>query len=210
MGELYHVGMRFLAQLLDVLFPPRDTEAVLREATPETLRSLASPRRRIIRGQECITLLPYRTTLVRALILEAKFRRNTYAWQLLAGVLKDYLKDQGSAVLIPVPLGAKRLKEREYNQVAEVALRAEEGLETVTYAPYLLTRTKETLPQTEQSRSGRIKNMEDVFRATTSLDPDVTYLLLDDVATTGATLSSAARALSASGATRIQLVALAH
>jgi predicted amidophosphoribosyltransferase len=58
--------------------------------------------------------------------------------------------------------------------------------------------------------SERTENVKDAFRARTELVAGKTILLLDDVATTGATLSSAAEALRQGGATRALAVTLAR
>ena len=76
--------------------------------------------------------------------------------------------------------------------------------------PHLLERTRDTKPQTSLNREARKRNMQGAFRATEPLDPDLAYIILDDVMTTGATLEAACTALTEAGALHVEAIALAH
>jgi predicted amidophosphoribosyltransferase len=80
----------------------------------------------------------------------------------------------------------------------------------VEYAPKALARIKDTPSQTKQhSKAERIQNLRGVFRADRIVSGR-SIILVDDVVTTGATLSEAKRALRKAGAKRISCYALAH
>jgi len=100
--------------------------------------------------------------------------------------------------IIPVPLGTKRRMERGYNQVGMIAKPLSLALDT-QYLPDGLWRQTETRSQVGLSKLERKSNMQDVFKAGNSINGK-SILLMDDVATTGATLSSAAKALYEGGA----------
>lgn len=164
-------------------------------------------------------LLPYRAPLVRALILEAKFHENQKATALLGTVLADYLLslieesgfDEVRYVLIPIPLSKKRFRERGYNQVEKVVRSALTLLPScVSLSTTVLKRTRNTLPQTTLSRSKRLTNMQDAFSVSENIDTNCTYIVVDDVATTGATMQAALEALSARGISGSRGVSLAH
>lgn len=201
--------MKVFRILLDLLFPPRENEALVREATTETLGMHA--RARLIDGR-IATLLPYRTRLVRACVLEAKFRDNTEAQQLLASVLADHLleSDIESPVLVPVPLSRERRAERGYNQTERVAEKAKDRMDALVVDAGLLCRLRDTLPQTSLGRQERRKNLEDAFGVTRALDPAHTYIVFDDVLTTGSTLKSCMDALRKAGAAKVYGLSLAH
>jgi predicted amidophosphoribosyltransferase len=114
---------------------------------------------------------------------------------------------------VPIPLGKKRLRERGYNQVEETvrsALTLLEKERAYILDPTLLTRVRETPTQVGLPRAQREINMRGAFAVTRPPDSSCTYLLIDDVITTGATLQSAFDTLIHAGARDASLIALAH
>ena len=122
--------------------------------------------------------------------------------------------------LIPIPLAAKRLRERGYNQ-SEMLARALARQWRIPVLLDVLVRTRETPTQTALTPETRLANVAGAFapgpwfdRLTLGRRPgvsrDTTYILVDDVFTTGATLAEAARALEQAGATRIMGVTFAR
>ena len=110
--------------------------------------------------------------------------------------------------IVPIPLGKQRLKQRGYNQVAMIAFPMALML-GISYHPEALIRVRETKTQVGLSASQRSENMRNAFRADASINGKQ-VLLVDDVATTGATLSSAAEALYQAGARRVDAVTVAR
>lgn len=219
------ISMRNVVRaLVEAIFPPREGELVVRKVTRDEVARVSAPATIVLHDfgtpLSIVALLPYREPLVQALITEAKFEGNVRAQALLGSALADYIKVWSAgqrALLIPLPLGAKRRKERGYNQVERAALfalkilHADEQLFDITFAPQLLQRVRETKPQTELGRRERLTNMRGAFgSAHVRLDPSLIYVLLDDVTTTGATLAAAHDALVKAGAQHILLLALAH
>jgi ComF family protein len=208
--------MKLFRMLLDILFPPRSDEALVQEATHASLGIHAHAR---AIGARTAALLPYRARLVRACVLEAKFRDSERAQRLLASVLADYLSEwsadhepftEASVVLVPVPLSRERRRERGYNQAERVARKAAERMPAVAVDLELLVRTRDTLPQTSLDGAARRKNMQDAFQAVGTPDPGHTYIVFDDVLTTGTTLKAAMEALESAGARRVYGLALAY
>ena len=207
--------MKLLRAILDLLFPPRDTEALVNEATSESLGALARVR---THEDRTVSLLPYRAPLVKACVTEAKFRDSENAQKLLAAILAEHLwsfvedlqsYERRTVVLVPVPLSEARRKERGYNQTERIGRRALAGLADVTLDTRILTRTRDTLPQTSLGGRARRENLKGAFSA---MHPDAshTYIVFDDVRTTGTTLTEAMRALGNAGATRVYGISLAH
>jgi len=105
-------------------------------------------------------------------------------------------------VVLPMPLHAKRLAERGFNQALEIA----RGLARYWGRPIVprgVLRVKDTLPQTELPYEERAKNVRGAFRCRLDLS-GAAVAVLDDVMTTGATLNELARALKRAGATRVE------
>jgi len=140
-----------------------------------------------------------------------KYRRDIGLGEALSDQMSEFVKQLGWPVdvLVPIPLGKKRFHERGYNQVAMVAapLSMQLGFD---YCPTALIRVRETRAQVGLSAAERQKNVQDAFIADKREVYGRIVLLLDDVSTTGATLSSAAEALCACGAQEVYAVTIAR
>ncbi len=112
-------------------------------------------------------------------------------------------------IVVPVPLGQKRLIERGYNQVGLIARPLSLSM-NLTYAPNALSRERETRSQLGLTKLERHNNVSRAFTAKGSRVNNHIVLLIDDVATTGSTLSSCAEALYAAGAQDVFAVTVAR
>ncbi|MEK7631210.1 MAG: phosphoribosyltransferase family protein [Patescibacteria group bacterium] len=108
---------------------------------------------------------------------------------------------------LPIPIHKSKERERGFNQSYLIA--RELGLPLIGRA---LVRTVATPPQARSdSRKARFESIRDAFEIKRPQDIEgKAILLIDDVATTGATLSEAARLLKRHGARRIAAAVLAH
>ncbi|HHY89636.1 MAG TPA: ComF family protein [Chloroflexi bacterium] len=108
-----------------------------------------------------------------------------------------------------VPLGRLRQRERGYNQAKELSYPFAAAL-GMPFAPQAITRFRETRSQVGLSAAERISNLEGAFRADSSLVSGKRVLVIDDVATTGATTHAAAQSLLAAGAVQVYALTLAR
>lgn len=140
-----------------------------------------------------------------------KYRNNIGIGDSLASQMADFVYSLQWDVdmLIPVPLGKKRLKERGYNQVGLVArpLAYELGLR---YAPQGLWKSRETRSQVGLSISQRRDNVHGVYQADVKVVKRKSVLLMDDVATTGSTIQSCTEALLLSEAQDVYAITIAR
>lgn len=130
--------------------------------------------------------------------------------ELLAGVQRRPPLDAASLVM-PVPLHAERIRERGFNQAASLA-RAVASRDRLRLDEWSLVRQRHA----ERHRAGmdaraRRETVEDAFRVTRPrLVTGETVLLVDDVLTTGATVSACARALCEAGASEVFVLTVAR
>lgn len=210
--------MSLVSKILLLLFPERKTTQFVESVSLTTLGDLVLPVHLSNTYGLVTTLLPYKDKRVRGLIVEAKFHESRKAFEFLGTVLADYLlslvEENGFVdsryVLVPVPLSKRRYRERGYNQVERMVREALTMLpDSFSLSTTLLKRVRNTPPQTSLTRAKRLENMHAAFAVSGPIDPTVTYVVVDDVTTTGATLQSACGALTHAGAT-VEAVALAH
>lgn len=202
-----------MMRLFDFLFPPRVDEIALRDVSTDDFLALIAPRLVPETHPSTVALLPFPDPRVRAAIHEAKYHGNSFAFELLASSLFEYLHDADESfrkpLIVPIPLGRARRKERGYNQVEEIAKRTAKEL-GIAVDMTLLIRTRETTSQVSLPRKKREENIRGAFSAAYSANPAHTYIVVDDVITTGATLQAAIDALQKAGAEHIVPLALTH
>jgi ComF family protein len=112
-------------------------------------------------------------------------------------------------LIVPIPLGRERMKERGYNQADLLA----RPLALATGRPYstqAVRRERETATQVGLGVKERRENVSGAFRGDRRLVSGRTVLVVDDVATTGATISACANALTAAGAIGVYGLTLAR
>ncbi len=196
--------MKLARIFLDILFPPRGSERIVRELSYEELQAYQSP---IYVQPNVVALLPYRTREVSALIQEAKFRDNQKAQKLLGNLLANYTWEEKlhESLIVPIPLSPERHRSRGYNQIERILTAGD-----IAYESNILVRTRNTAPQTSLGAQERRENLQNAFSVQGVLVPNKTYIVLDDVTTTGATLFSAMEALRSAGAHEVRAITLAH
>ena len=112
----------------------------------------------------------------------------------------------GPGILVPVPLHPKRLRKRGFNQSLEIARHFGkiQGNQVVN----ALERVRDTIPQMILDRSARRNNISRAFKADPEKISGREVILVDDIMTTGATLSECARELAKAGARKTEVIVL--
>lgn len=136
----------------------------------------------------------------------------------LAPMLTRWLERAGAEVMaeadliIPVPLHPSRLRQRRYNQAAELARPLARRMHC-RFEPDALRRIQATKQQGHASAQSRWDNVRKAFAVAPSATKriaDKHIVLIDDVFTTGATLRACAATLLNAGARQVDTVVIAR
>jgi competence protein ComFC len=142
--------------------------------------------------------------IVRRVVHQFKYGDQFYLRHLVGEWLSAALDDERLRgrtfdLVVPVPLHPARKRARGFNQAEALALMVSRQRRIPTKA--VLERTRHTTTQTAFDRAERMENLRNAFRLRKNMDVrQLRVLLIDDVLTTGATLSECARILKKAGA----------
>ena len=147
----------------------------------------------------------------RRIVHDLKYRHVRIASPHVARLLAEYLERNPYPVdaYCPVPLHPRRERSRGFNQ-SELIVRELSELTGVPVETSILLRTRNTLPQVSMETTGdRQRNIDDAFECMSDVEGR-RYMLIDDVVTTGSTMSACADALKDAGAANVWGLAFAR
>lgn len=212
-----HGGPLLCGRCLDVLAPEEWVGCVKcgarirREAPaePDCLRC----RGRHLQFDAVFPLGPYDGEL-RAAVLRMKHRSGDPLSRAMGQVYSQrrgvHVQQARPDVVIPVPMHWRRHMSRGTNSPHILAARMASHL-GVPVEHSLLIRTRKTLPQADLPPSRRFENVRGAFRLAAGYDIRGTrVLLVDDILTTGATCSEAAKVLKQAGAAMVAVAVIAR
>jgi ComF family protein len=194
--------------LLRLLFPERcalcNTPGI---ALCTVCQKTIPPAHTIYSIENAVALYDYKHPIVRKAIWELKyFHKSTLAKALVEA---STIPIKGPFVLVPIPQHYTKTFLRGFNQSALIA-KWIQNLIPETTVSNVLKKVKATDAQAKtQSKVERAENMAGTMISRNTLDPNVVYVLVDDVITTGSTTTEASRALRAAGAEHIYSIAIA-
>lgn len=145
-----------------------------------------------------------------SVVYELKYRNRPETGQWMGRLIAREMASEGFFegidAIVPVPLAPARERERGYNQSMQIA----QGIASVTGLPVLngvVQRTSFTRSQTSVSRDQRGHNVEHAFALTDAAAAHGRHLLfVDDIVTTGATISACAKVVQAAGDVKVSVV----
>ncbi|MES2059895.1 MAG: hypothetical protein V4438_02605 [Patescibacteria group bacterium] len=174
-------------------------------------------------GDGTLTLFHYENKMVRSGILAVKRRNNPKMADIFAGLAADFLLEELSEmemmhdfkdpIIIGIPMSKKNLLNKGFNHAEEVAKKIAALLPPMEFMRGALEKTRATAPQKNLSRAKRLTNVSHSMMVSRKYLDKIKarcVIVLDDVSTTGATLSEARRALLAANARKVLCFALAH
>ena len=162
-----------------------------------------------------ISFYDYRDEKMAKIIIAGKYYFLPEVYKNLATMLAFKIKTQHehllkqSVLLCPIPLHKARLRWRGFNQAQVLCEHLAQELDLKI--ANALIREKNTRTQKDLKKEERLKNVSDAFVLNKGSDIKNKYiLLLDDVATTGATLQQAAKVLKRNGAKSVVCLTVAR
>lgn len=164
-----------------------------------------------VRGDDTLRIFAYGAYggALQNAILRLKFRERPDLARPLGHALRRVCREQAIVAdrVVPVPLHVRRLAARGYNQAALLAHHVAGEL-CIPRSARALRRVRDTRPQRELDAVERRQNLQRAFVARDSMAGE-RVLLVDDVATTGATLAACAAALREAGAAEVVALVVA-
>ncbi len=192
------------SMILDFLMPAHcaGCDAPGRDVCERCVAAIASPPAILLgarNGAPSLAALGPYDGMLRSAILAMKFRGARSIGTRLGRWLAPKIIFPFEAI-VPVPLHSVRLRERGYNQAAEIA----RGIAAATRRPCIenaLERVRATVPQSSLDLADRKGNVEGAFADGRCLDRVAgrRVLIVDDVVTSGATMRACAAVLRAAG-----------
>jgi ComF family protein len=211
----------YFNRLFDFVAPRRKDSVIVDRINAETLGNL--PKAPEVEGLPWIhPLFHYKDNRVRAVIWELKYKENLKPMELLGQILYEEIialvsdvvlfDNDAKFLLVPIPISLERRMERGYNQSEHIAkaILPYDNERILLYAPQWLTKPKDTPRQSRtQSRAERMQNLVGCFSAESKV-AGYYCILIDDVTTTGATLSEARQTLLSADARDVFAFTIAH
>lgn len=175
-------------------------------ALPLPVDGLCGPCQRETPSYDSVSAPLIYGTPVDALLRGLKFHDRLDYARTLAGFVADQVRVSAvemPTLLVPVPLHPRRLRERGFNQAAQLAAYIGRDL-CIPMDARACERLRHTPPQSDLSAAARRRNLHEAFRVVRP-NPPSHIAIVDDVMTTGATVDALSRVLRRQGVERIEV-----
>ncbi|GMQ95252.1 MAG: ComF family protein [Patescibacteria group bacterium] len=173
---------------------------------------------------DIVSVFDYRNETIKKTIWLLKYKGSRDVGRKIAGAVHDRLLEElhersifsnfHDPILIPIPLSKKRAKARGFNQSEIIAREMSfiDNCSSFTLATNVLYKTKDTPSQVSiKNREKRLRNLKGCFFVKAPLRvKNRSIILIDDITTTGATISEARETLLAAGARNVIAFTVAH
>jgi len=152
---------------------------------------------------------------IKQIIKNLKYHDQTYLANKFAKIIHKKFEEEKIEFDLAciTPLHKRRIIKRKFNQVALIAKEFFKIIKSRNLYLDLLLKTKETKSQVGLSKKQRLKNLKYVFKLKEKHKKIVNQkniLLIDDVATTGATIENCAKILKKNGAKKVFVITIAR
>ena len=147
------------------------------------------------------------------IIHKFKYQDQLHILDYLSGLMLNMGREiiQNSDIIIPVAMHKHKLLKRGYNQAALLAMRIA-SKQNIKYLPQAIIKTENTIPQAGLEKKDRLKNIKSSFKINAKFTEEIKgkrILLVDDVITTGATITECCKILKTAKPAKIFVLTLA-
>lgn len=153
----------------------------------------------------CSCCIGQRDNVLAKLIHDYKYNSTRAAGPVLAELLNERIPIiEGSVVIVPLPTISRHIRERGLDHTLKIAKKLAKLRGKNYQVKQLLIRNKNTV-QVGTNRKTRIAQAQEAYKIVPNLkiDKSATYILFDDVWTTGASMTAAKKKLRDAGASKI-------
>jgi ComF family protein len=175
-------------------------------------------------SKDILAMFDYQDPLIKKTIWELKYHNKSYLGEKLGQLLYEFFIEDISEIkistpgrpifVIPVPISRKKTRLRGYNQANSIArgFCHQSKDEILELKNQIVVKMIDTIPQAKiTNRSKRLKNVQGVFKIKNKdIIKDRTIIVIDDVTTTGGTITEIIKILKKSGAKYVVGFAIAH
>ncbi|MEK7200708.1 MAG: phosphoribosyltransferase family protein [Patescibacteria group bacterium] len=209
-----------IIEFVQNLLVPEDSKIKgLMNLEPGVMRDLLP--KSAVYSKDIFVLFDYQNKIVRFIVKAIKYKNNQNLRKRIACYFYEELVDMSSEIslfegspplLVPMPMSPNEKRKRGFNQCEELVREIKKlGGDNIEVSYNTLKKVRETKRQTELSREERILNVKNSMSVDDFLKTkNRVIIVLDDVFTTGASLSEARRALLEAGAKRVIGIFIAH
>jgi ComF family protein len=172
-------------------------------------------------------LYTYKHTIIKKALWSLKYRNNIALAEVFGNALYEYLLEHvyefsvfssasrdDKPIIVPIPLYKRRMRLRGFNQSEKIvaALNRVDKNKSFVYENNILSKIKETTPQTSiKNKLERSRNIRGCFAVQNPEKiKNKVVIVIDDITTTGATLNEAIKILENDGAAKVVGIAIAH
>lgn len=212
----------FIDFILNLILP-ENTEILEIENMSETDILNNIPLALEIKNSKYKALFQYKNKLSRKAIGAIKYGKNKKIIEKFSNLLYEFIIENiademsfssfDNPLLIPIPMHKNNLKERGYNQselIVKKIFEIDQG-KNFDISLDTLVKIRQTPHQSElKNKTDRLKNLKNCFRIENQGAKDRNIILIDDVITTGTTMSEATKVLKDSGAKKVMGFSITH
>lgn len=218
---MFHIKEIF-EYVLSILLPKDKSILEIENISEEDIFKNIS-RANTINNQNIKAIFKYKEKIIRKAIWEIKYNKNKIIIKKFGKILYDFILEELSdeilfsnfqnPLLIPVPISKNNLRDRGYNQCEEIIkeIKQNDTQNIFELSFDSLEKIKETPHQSKlNNKTKRLNNLKNCFSANPEKVKNRNIILIDDVITTGTTISEVKKELKKAGARKVIGIAIAH